>query len=166
MTDFFIDIPILNDQQFSRDDVLRITTLSAGQLKGILDREQVTLRSNHNPGSGRRRMFAGSDILKIETARVAGEIGFPLKRVYQLADRVDRRATHVLDGTAKSETFKKMGLAFYPNKDGTDIAFVPILDGKPASPLPVAVRVLDVDRLITETFFIDQEGLVFYNRSL
>jgi len=142
--------PILYAPQFSRDDVLKVCDTTSGTLKGILDRKQVTLRSEHNPGTGRRRMFTGSDILKINTAIIASGIGFPLRWVYILADQVERRAAGRLTGTSL-EGCRHFGMAFHPNKAGDDWAFVPIKDGQEASPLPIACQIIDVDRLIDET---------------
>jgi hypothetical protein len=148
MTELFP--PILYDPQFSRDDVLKVCDTSSGTLKGILDRKQVTLRSEHNPGTGRRRMFTGGDILKINTAIIASGIGFPLRWVYILADQVERRALGRLTGTSL-EGCQHYGMAFHPNKAGDDWAFVPIKDGQEATPLPIACQIIDVDRLIDET---------------
>jgi hypothetical protein len=142
--------PILYNPQFSRDDALKVCDISSGVLKGIIDRKQVTLRSEHNPGTGRRRMYTGGDILKINTANIANGIGFPLRWAYILADQVERRAAGKLTGTAL-ENCKHFGMAFYPNKAGDDWAFVAIKDGQEATPLPIACQVIDVDRLIDET---------------
>ena len=78
---------LLDAEQFSQADALAVTGLSAGQLKGILDRRQITLRSQHNPGTGRRRMFCGDDIIRLATAYEASRIDFPLRWVHVLADQ-------------------------------------------------------------------------------
>ncbi len=141
---------ILFAPQFSRDDVLAVTGITSGVLKGILDRKQVTLQGDHNPGTGRRRMYTGGDILKIATADAGNAIGFPLRFAYLLADSVFRRASGRLTGTAL-EPCTHFAMAFYPNATGDDCAFVPVFDGKPASALPVGYQFLDCDRLIDET---------------
>lgn len=143
-------LPILHVAQFSRDDVMAVCEISSGVLKGILDRKQVQLQSDHNPGSGRRRMFTGGDILKINSAVVSSSIGFPLRWAHILADRVMTRANGKLSGMTL-ESCNHFALAFYPDTAGEDWAFVPILDGIPASPLPIACQQIDVDRLIDET---------------
>lgn len=142
--------PILSAAQFSRDDVLLVADISAGVLKGILDRKQVTLTSDHNPGTGRRRMFTGGDILKISAANVSSNIGFPLRWAYLLSEQIWRRASARLSGTAL-EPCDHFAMAFYPNKAGDDWAFVPVFDGKAATPLPIAHQAFDIDRFIDET---------------
>jgi hypothetical protein len=145
------DLPLLDEPQFSRDDVLRVTGLSSGQLKGMLDRDQVTLHANHKIGHGRRFLFTGGDIIKIEAARVASGLGFPLRWVSVLADKIAGRAVNLLAGVNGILGSKEFALATYPNADGSDWVFVPITETGPASPLPVGVLTIDVDRLIEET---------------
>jgi len=141
--------PLLDEPQFSRDDVFNVCGISSGVLKGILDRKQVLLATEHNPGTGRRRMFTGSDVLKINTAVTAGTINFPLRWAYLLADQVVTRAN--TRRSALGEPEHRLKYAFYPAKDGEDWAIVAVRDDEPVAPLPIAVQLLDVDRLIDET---------------
>jgi hypothetical protein len=142
---------ILSEPQFAQADVLVVAAISSGQLKGILDRKQVILVTDHNPGSGRRRMFTGSDILRISTANAVSRIGFPLRWVHLVADHVEQRAVRLLNGTTAHEPSGEQSLAFFQIDGGDDVQSVRIFDGKPEAPLPVAVQVLAVDRLINET---------------
>lgn len=142
--------PILDARQFTRDDVLAVTELTAGQLKGLLDREQVRLNDNHNPGSGRRRLYTGGDILKIVSANVSNSIGFPLRWSYLLADQVEQRATSEKLGMFVGDN-RRFALALYPNKAGDNWAFTPVFDGKPVSELPVAFHYVNVSTLIEQT---------------
>ena len=140
-------IPILDEPQFSQADALAVCEMTAGELKGMIDREQVRLRRDHNPGSGRRRLYAGSDILKLKTGRIMSPLGFPLRWLYLLADQVEQRASARLVGL---DITPKLRIATYPISDG-DWAQVPIWDGMTDPPkLPLAVQILEVDRLIDE----------------
>ena len=65
--------PLLDEPVFTRWDVTSIAEISDGQLKGILDRKQIVLGTEHNPGSGRRRMFTGADHVR----RAASELPHP-----------------------------------------------------------------------------------------
>jgi hypothetical protein len=139
---------ILSADQFSRRDVIELTGLTDSQLKNTLDRDLVQLTSRHNPGSGRRRMFTGGDILKIVVAHTMSAIGFPMKWSYLIANDVERRASNSLIGAAKLDGLK---VASYPQEDG-DWARVEIRPGDPdPAPLPIAYQILEVDRIINET---------------
>lgn len=140
--------PLLNAQQFTAADVLSVSGLSAGQLKGMLDRNQINLSANHNPGTGRRRMFTGKDILALTVVHAVGKIGFPLRWGNVLAMQVAGEASRLNYGIA---TERKFGLAFYPAESGEDWAFVPIVNGIAVADLPTAYQVLDVTREITQT---------------
>jgi hypothetical protein len=139
---------LLDEPQFSRTDVLDITGLSDGQLKGILDRQQVVLRAEHNPGTGRRRMFTGSDIIKIAVANGMSGIGFPMRWAYLVADDVARRASFRMEGV---DFTPGLSIATYPNATGDDWVRVPIYTNMPEQPkLPAFVQLLKVDQLIDE----------------
>jgi hypothetical protein len=143
--------PLLNVQQFTAADVLAVSGLTAGQLKGILDRNQITLSTNHNPGTGRRRMFTGQDLIALCAVQAAGQIGFPLRWGNALAQQVMRFAMRQHFERAINAQRPHFALAFYPLADGEDYAFVPIHDGRAVSPLPTAYQVLDVSREIDQT---------------
>jgi hypothetical protein len=137
---------ILDAAQFTRRDVLEVTGLSDAQLKNTLDRNLVRLREQHNPGTGRRRMFTGSDILKIEVAHAMSEIGYPMKWGYLVADEIAQRAVNLLIGLAQSNDH---ALVTYPiSKDDWERIWVSADREKPA--LPVAYQILEADRLIAE----------------
>lgn len=148
---------ILDADQFTKRDVLDVTGLTDARLKNTLDRKVgpkpddrplVRLRSSHNPGTGRRRMFCGADILKIFVAHLMSDIGFPMRWIYLTADEVERRATGILLGS-----IEPAGLIIisYPQSDG-DWARVPVteLSAETRRTLPVAYQVLEIDRLVIE----------------
>lgn len=143
--------PLLDVQQFTAADVLAATGLTAGQLKGILDRSQITLSQNHNPGTGRRRMFTGKDIIALSAVRETGLIGFPLRWGNVLAQQVNAHAVRLhLEKAHKVQTPHLM-LAFYPSADGEDWAFAPLSDETDSDTLPTAFQVLDVTRNVNQT---------------
>lgn len=138
---------ILDEPQFSRRDVLDLTGLTDAQLKNTLDRDLVRLASVHNPGTGRRRMFTGGDILKIIGAHTMSAIGFPMRWSYLIADQIERRASNRLIG---NDLTPDLTIVTFPRPDG-DWEMVPMWEGRQDQPqLPVAVQGLQVDRLIDE----------------
>jgi len=139
---------ILTARQLARRDVLELTGLTDAQLKNTLDRDLVRLDSAHNPGTGRRRMFSGSDVLKLAVAHTMSAIGYPMRWSYLIADQVERRAHLRLIG---GSTESNLAFALYPNAAGDDWAFVIMSDQRQPEPLPVAFQVLCVDTLIDQT---------------
>jgi hypothetical protein len=143
----FENTQILDVPQFSRRDVLEITGLSEAQLKNTLDRDLVQLRSDHNPGTGRRRMFTGGDILKLAAAHTQSAIGFPLKWSWLVADDIERRAISLLMGMNQPNDFV---IISYPMSNGDWARIAVSKDTEDVPALPVAYQVLEADRLITE----------------
>lgn len=138
---------ILDADQYSRRDVIEVVGLTDAQLKNTLDRNLVRLASDHNPGTGRRRMFTGSDVLKIATAHTMSAIGFPMRWSYLLADEVATRASNRLMGIHLTP---QLSIVTFPRPDG-DWERVPVWEGMPEEPrLPCAVQILQVDQLIDE----------------
>ena len=138
---------ILEEAQFARGDVLAVTGLTEAQLKNTLDRDLVRLASDHNPGTGRRRLFTGGDILKIVVAHIMSAIGFPMKWSYLVADEVERRAANRLIGLVHQSNLK---IVTFPRLDG-DWERVPLYDGMATPPpLPVVYQTLEIDRLIDQ----------------
>ncbi|MEA1831739.1 hypothetical protein U8607_06540 [Methylobacterium durans] len=137
---------ILRAAQFARRDVIELTGLTDAQLKNTLDRDLVRLDSTHNPGTGRRRMFTGSDVLKITVAHTMSGIGFPMRWSYLVADEVARRASERLVGI---DNTPGLVIATYPMASG-DWARIPMWEGKEEPKLPIAVQLLQVDRMIDE----------------
>ncbi len=95
--------PVLDSPQFTNEDVLAVTGLSATQLHNWVSRGWVTIR-HQSPGKGRRRLFCGADVLAIELAAALAPFG-----MVQIADqlvRFDRlaiRAKMMLDGAPIAE---------------------------------------------------------------
>lgn len=143
---------ILDEPQFSISDAAAVVGASVKAIEHMIDpkKQRVQLNGDHiSPGSGRKRLFNGSDILKLAAAVVMSQIGFPQRWSVVLTDVIDRRASNRITGLAE-----KSGLliATYPMKNG-DWAYVSLYaDGSgEETELPVAMQMLDVDRLIDET---------------
>lgn len=138
--------PLLDFPRFSRDDVLAVTGLSAGELKGILDRKQVDLGPAHYPGSGRPRLYTGRDVLKLSASRVMSQLGLPLRQMDDVARVVDRREFAVSQLVDEGHLW----LAIYPASKH-DWRVRKCWNDLSKYKLPAAVQLLDVDQLIDET---------------
>ncbi len=141
-----ISDPILDESQFTQADVFATTGISWGKLKGILDRKQVILATDHNPGSGRRRMFTGWDVIKIATIHAVSNIGFPLNLAKGIIDEIGIRTRYLMQHDNNASSLR---LAFHADDDR--VALVRIVDGVADKTLPLAMMILDADRLIIET---------------
>jgi len=138
-----------NRPQFTADEVRAVCGLSAGALKGILDRKQIDIGDDHFPGSGRRRLFSASNIFKVYAANVANEIGYPLRFANQLGEIIVARAFEKISG-ASLRSRVHFALAI----DGTNPdnpAYVEIVGDRASQELPAAYRYIDVDRVVDET---------------
>lgn len=141
---------ILDLAQFTREDVMRVSGLTPKRLEHLLDPKRAELRLDGRhvtPGTGRRRMFTGGDVLMIKVATIAGELGFPARWLYLLCERVRTHASARLRGFADG---RHLSLATWPCS-GDDWAVTPIFNGEPAGQLPAAFHLVDVDRLTDET---------------
>lgn len=144
--------PLLNVAQFTADDVRAISGLTSGQLKGILDRNQITLTTRHNPGTGRRRMFTGLDAVAFTAAKVASDAGLPHRWSDVLATIIKGDATRMrLDGLEGVQTPAKR-LAFFPNEAGDDWGFQPFEDAPRHESLPACYHVINVTFLVRRVF--------------
>lgn len=138
--------PLLDFPRFSQADVLAVCETTAGELKGMIDRKDVTLALGHNPGRGRPRQYTGRDILKLRTGRVMGPLGLPLGQLQRIADEVEKRAISRFLNVDRDH----LQIAIFPTASG-EWALVTLWDVPEKLKLPVAVQMLDVDRLINET---------------
>lgn len=136
--------------QFLVADVCKITGITPKALEHFIKRDLVRLIGPHaNPGSGRRRVFSGGDVLMIAAAYAMSRIGFPQRFSRTLAETVKRRAINRSIGATFNQT--DLVLATYPNSDGSDWIVIPLYNEKEEEPnLPVSVQLLNVDRLIDE----------------
>lgn len=137
--------------QFTVADVCTLTGATPKALEHFVDpkRDMVRLMGNHaNPGRGKRRLFTGGQALMIKAAYVMNNIGFPQRFSRVMSEDVERRAKAITIGLSLES---EMMLATYPMKNG-DWAVIRMTPQNEATlRLPVAVQLLDVDRLIAET---------------
>lgn len=142
---------ILDEPQFLMSDVVKITGATGKAITHMLDpkHERVNLMGDHvNPGKGRRRMFAGGDVLKIAAAYCMSAIGFPQRFSIKLTDEVQVRAAARISGLAEGTDLM---LATYPMADGDWAVERITKERDDDAVLPVAVQVFWVDRFIDET---------------
>ena len=138
--------------QFLVSDVCKITGTTPKALEHFVNpkRDLVRLIGPHvNPGTGRRRVFTGGQVLMIAAAYAMTRIGFPQRWVRTLADSVERRALNrsIPGGHWQSGLM----IATYPMHDSDDWAVTHLFNEMEKEPLlPVAVHLLDVDRLIDQ----------------
>jgi len=138
--------------QFLVSDVCKITGTTPKALEHFVNpkRDLVRLTGPHvNPGTGRRRIFSGGQVLMIAAAYAMTRIGFPQRWVRQLAEDVERRAhfRNLPGGNLQSG----MMIATYPMNEGDDWVVIRLFSEMEKEPvLPVAVHLLDVDRLIDQ----------------
>lgn len=141
---------IWDKPQFTVAEVCKITGATPKALEHFLNptRGLVRLMGDWvNPGTGKRRIFTGSQVLQIAAAYTMNHIGFPQRWSITLADTVARRAKAITIGL---NVQTDMSIVTYPMANG-DWASVPIYREMTKEPvLPVAVQVLDVDRLINQ----------------
>lgn len=144
--------PLLNVAQFTGDDVRAISGLTSGQLKGIIDRNQITLTTNHNPGTGRRRMFTGLDAVAFTSAKVASDAGLPHRWSDVLATIIKGFATRMRSEGLEGVQTPSMRLAFFPNEAGDDWGFQTFQDAPSHENLPACYHVINVTFLVRRVF--------------
>ena len=141
---------IWDKPQFTVAEVCKITGATPKALEHFLNpaREMVRLMGDWvNPGTGKRRIFTGSQVLQIAAAYTMNAIGFPQRWSIALTDTVALRAKQRSMGLALQSN---KSVITYPMSNG-DWAVVPVYHEMTKEPiLPVAVQVLDVDRLIDQ----------------
>lgn len=142
---------IWDEPQFLVADVCRITGATPKALEHFLNpaRGLVRLHGNWvNPGTGKRRMFTGGQLLMIAAAYAMNKIGFPQKFSATMAETIERRAKNRWAGLAQEPG---MTILTYPMKDKDDWALKIVYETTQEEPqLPVAVQMLNADRLIDE----------------
>jgi hypothetical protein len=134
--------------QYLTEDAARIAGASPKAVALLIAPGSGALRlssRNANPGTGRRRLFTGFDVLAIAAAFAATNIGFPQRWTGILADNVVTRAKFRLAGLGMVEQFAVFG---WPIPGSDDWARAETWRGGPDLELPEAFHVLRVDALI------------------
>jgi len=156
MTDLLHDMleatHIWNHPQFLVSDVCKITGSTPKAIEHLVNpkRDLVRLVGPHvNPGTGRRRVFSGGQVLMIAAAFAMTRIGFPQRWVRTLADDVERRAIFRSNPFGTLQT--GLMIATYPMNEGDDWVVTRLFNERTEDPvLPVAFHLLNVDRLIDQ----------------
>lgn len=141
--------PILDDRQFTNDDVVAVTMLSPTQLHNWVSRGWVKLRDGHSPGKGRRRLFTGREVIAIELAQAFAPYSLVqvASQMIECTGWVTSRAVELL--TIEGGTLGRW-IRVIPIED--DWLYVP--DTAPASDMPTAnyaYLTVQIDRLIIGT---------------
>ncbi|WP_424990872.1 hypothetical protein [Fluviibacterium sp. S390] len=138
--------------QFLVADVCKITGTTPKALEHFVSPKRGLVRligAHVNPGTGRRRIFSGGQVLMIAAAYTMSRIGFPQRYVRTLAEDVERRAH--FRGLPGGNLQTGMKIATYPMNEGDDWVVTRLFKEMGQEPvLPVAVHLLDVDRLIDQ----------------
>lgn len=138
--------------QFLVSDVCKITGATPKAIEHLVNpkRDLVRLVGPYaNPGTGRRRVFSGGQVLMIAAAFAMTRIGFPQRWVRSLADSVERQAINRTGPYGALQT--DLIIVTYPLNDSDDWAFDHLFNERTEEPkLPVAFHMLTVDRLIDQ----------------
>lgn len=142
---------ILNERQFTSADVCEVVGINAKQLEHAIDpKRSILTLSTHEEAriKGKRRLFTGSDCLKINALFVANAIGFPQRYASTLAEDISRRAANRLSGL---DTTPNLAIAAWRMKNG-DWVRQPLHSAASDEPkLPLAFQLIAVDELIDQT---------------
>ena len=145
---------ILHQSRFTRQHVMKVTGVAQHQLHNWVSRKWLTLTGEQNPGKGRRRLYAGSDVINVAFGLELQPFGMMqvadlLARSQQITKRAYRM---MLDPGFESGR----AYAVVPSGEG-DWRYVAFGPGTAQSGHDFATAVIvDLDRIILETL----EGLV------
>ena len=145
---------LLDKSRFTRRHVIEITGVAHHQLHNWVSRKWLTLTGEQNPGKGRRRLYAGSDVINVAFGLELQPFGMMqvadlLARSQQITKRAYRM---LLDPDFESGR----AYAVVPSGEG-DWRYVAFGPGTARSGHDFAAAVIvDLDRIILETL----EGLV------
>jgi hypothetical protein len=89
--------PVADPPRYSREDAVKISGLTDGQLQGILDRKIIKLANP--PGKGRPRLFSVTDIAKMVAANALARIGVPMRICGSFIGLIEQRVGHLLGGS-------------------------------------------------------------------
>ncbi len=140
---------LLTAPQFSMRETARAAGITAGQLKGLLDRRDFIL-ARQNPGTGVRRQASGAEVIKIASIFSLGALGCSQRVARAAAELVGSRALELTLGANGLNAHRgKMSLAVHPLPND-DTRFEPIWQNEARPALPPAYMVLEVDHLIED----------------
>ncbi|MFY7761010.1 hypothetical protein [Aquidulcibacter sp.] len=138
--------------QFTLADVSLVTRATPKAIEHFINpaRDLVRLRGSHvNPGSGKRRLFTGVQVVMIKAAFVVSSLGFPQRWSPTLTQLIERRTD--LMSMMNAETEEQV-LITYPAEEGNDWIFTIWGSSNLERPqIPTGFIFLEMDRLILET---------------
>ena len=134
---------------FTRQQVVEVTGVAHHQLHNWVSRKWLTLTGEQNPGKGRRRLYAGSDVINVAFGLELQPFG-----MMQLADLLARsqQITKRAYGMLLDPDFQSgRAYAVVPSGEG-DWRYVAFGPGTARSGHDFAAAVVvDLDRIILET---------------
>jgi hypothetical protein len=140
---------LLGGSRFTRQDVIDVTGVAQHQLHNWVSRNWLTLSGEQNPGKGRRRLYAGSDIINVAFGLELQPFG-----LMQVADRLARtqQVTRRAYGMLLDANFESgRAFAIVPCGEG-DWRYVAFGPGTARSGHDFCAAVIvDLDRIILET---------------
>ena len=140
---------LLHQSRFTRQHVIEVTGVAHHQLHNWVSRKWLTLTGEQNPGKGRRRLYAGSDVINVAFGLELQPFGMMqvadlLARSQQITKRAYRM---LLDPDFESGR----AYAVVPSGEG-DWRYVAFGPGTARSGHDFAAAVIvDLDRIILET---------------
>ena len=140
---------LLHQSRFTRQHVMEVTGVAHHQLHNWVSRKWLTLTGEQNPGKGRRRLYAGSDVINVAFGLELQPFGMMqvadlLARSQQITKRAYRM---LLDPDFESGR----AYAVVPSGEG-DWRYVAFGPGTARSGHDFAAAVIvDLDRIILET---------------
>jgi hypothetical protein len=140
---------LLHRSLFTRQQVAEVTGVTHHQLHNWVSRKWLTLTGEQNPGKGRRRLYAGSDVINVAFGLELQPFG-----MMQLADLLARsqQITKRAYGMLLDPDFQSgRAYAVVPSGEG-DWRYVAFGPGTARSGHDFAAAVIvDLDRIILET---------------
>jgi hypothetical protein len=140
---------LLHRSLFTRQQVVEVTGVAHHQLHNWVSRKWLTLTGEQNPGKGRRRLYAGSDVINVAFGLELQPFG-----MMQLADLLARsqQITKRAYGMLLDPDFQSgRAYAVVPSGEG-DWRYVAFGPGTARSGHDFAAAVIvDLDRIILET---------------
>ena len=140
---------LLGESRFTRQNVIDVTGVAQHQLHNWVSRNWLTLSGEQNPGKGRRRLYAGSDVINVAFGLELQPFG-----LMQVADRLARtqQVTRRAYGMLLDAKFESgRAFAIVPNGEG-DWRYVAFGPGTARSGHDFCAAVIvDLDRIILET---------------
>ena len=139
------------DCTFTREHVLEILNVTPKALEHTLDPKRQLLRldaTRINPGTGRKRMFSGGDIIQLKALYALARVGFPMPDAAYICEGIASRAAILAPLGRGALPHQYLAIAWTDEGICWPIIFY---QGGEEPDLPLTCQFMDVDRLISET---------------